>query len=112
MKVITFHLISMRMFPGGRQTGLWEGGELRNAGLRALRLGETDLPSINGPVRPCRILGDLVTCKARWEWGRVWGMEPRQDPCFQVPPLGPAGDGPRRLNFSFIQRETQTDRLQ
>lgn len=99
--MIIFHLISMRMFPGGRQTGLWEGGELRNAGRGALGLGETDLPSINGPARPCRTPGDLVTRRARWELG----VEPGQDPGFQVPPLNPAGGGLGRAQFLIHPKE-------
>lgn len=67
-----FHLISMRMLPGGRQPargreGPREGGELRNAGLGALSLEETDLPSINGPGRLLRrATGDRVTGRAWW----------------------------------------------
>lgn len=44
------------------------GRELRNAGLGALWLGETDLPSINGPGRLLQEATDSqVTC--RWWWG-------------------------------------------
>lgn len=66
MKVIAFHLITMRTFPKGRQTGLWEGRSIGMLALRALRLGE---PGTNGPARSCGPLRDRVPC--RFGWGKV-----------------------------------------
>lgn len=68
MKVITFHLIRMRTFPKGRQTGSWEGRSFGMQAFRALRLGE---PDTNGAARSCRPQRDRVTC--RFGWGKVDG---------------------------------------
>jgi hypothetical protein len=51
MKVITFHMTTMRMFPKGRHPGWWESRNYGMLALRALRLGE---PDASGPARFCR----------------------------------------------------------
>lgn len=60
------YLVTKRMFPKGRETGLWEGRSIGMQPLRALRLGE---PDTNGTARSCRPLRDRVT--DRFGWGKV-----------------------------------------